>query len=83
MSQLAIVFSGLGVATLDIRKKENCHQETDTYPEVDARADWKKVRHCRFEPDLQQRCLVAILCLGSNNLTHVSIRYEEFLKPLL
>lgn len=32
-------FSGLGVATLDIRKKENCHQETDNSPEVDTRAD--------------------------------------------
>ena len=56
MSQLAIVFSGLGVATLDVTKKENCHQETDTYPEVDTRADnFIKVCHCRFESDLRRR----------------------------
>lgn len=50
MSQLAIIFSGLGVATLDIMKKENCHQETDTYPEVDTRAE------------ILSRCVIA----GSN-----------------
>ena len=70
MSQHVATFRNTARSWLTVfLAKENYHQETDNSPEVDVRADWTRYIFVGANPTC-------------DNLTHVSIRYEELLKPL-